>query len=70
VKPELGIRVHLRNVETLNDVGDVTAPRPVEPGDLVATVVDVCVEVVLVATPSAFCVPVLARRIQLTVAAS
>jgi hypothetical protein len=36
VEPELGVRVHLRNVETLDDLADVTAPGPVEPGDLLA----------------------------------
>ena len=34
---ELGIAVHLRDVETLDDLADVTAPGPVEPGDLVAS---------------------------------
>ena len=36
MEPELGVRVHLRDVETLDDLADVTAPGPVEPGDLVA----------------------------------
>jgi hypothetical protein len=31
------VRVHLRDVERLDDVADVTAPAPVEPGDLVST---------------------------------
>ena len=34
---ELGHRVHLRDVETMDDLADVTALGPVEPGDLVAS---------------------------------
>jgi hypothetical protein len=36
VQPELGIRVHLRDVSTLDDLCDVIAAPPVEAGDLVA----------------------------------
>lgn len=63
---EVGVRVHLRDVETIADVADVTAPAPVEPGDLVASAEDVyCVEVVLVPSPDDRVVPVLARRVEL-----
>jgi hypothetical protein len=34
----VGVNVHLRDVETFDDIADVTAPAPVEPGDVVATV--------------------------------
>jgi hypothetical protein len=45
------VRVHLRDVETFDDIADVTAPAPVEVGDVVATVEDVyIVEDVLVST--------------------
>jgi hypothetical protein len=61
---ELGTRVHLRDVETVDDVGDVTAPEPVEPGDLVATVDEVfVVEVVLWTPPGSRCVPVLGKHV-------
>jgi hypothetical protein len=64
VEPELGVWVHVRDVEKLDDLGDVTAPPPVEPGDLVASVDDLFrVEVVLVPKPGARVVPVLARRL-------
>jgi hypothetical protein len=32
VEPELGVHVHFRDVETLDDLADVSAPGPVEPG--------------------------------------
>lgn len=63
---ELGIAVHLRDVETLDDLADVTAPSPVEPGDLVASAKHVYrVEAVLLTRPGARCIPVLARRVEL-----
>jgi len=34
---ELGVRVVLREVETLEDAGEASAPSRVVPGDLVAT---------------------------------
>jgi hypothetical protein len=37
VELELGIAVDLRDVETLDDLDDLTAPAPVEPGDLLAS---------------------------------
>lgn len=37
VELELGVRVHVSDVETLHDVADLTAPAPVEPGDVLAT---------------------------------
>lgn len=40
VDPE-HVRVHLRDVETFDDIADVTAPAPVEPRDIVATAEDV-----------------------------
>jgi len=59
---ELGQRVVLRDVDTLDDVGELEAPTPVEPGDVVATVDEVyVVEAVLPRPPDARCVPVLAR---------
>lgn len=65
---ELGIRVHLRDVETLDDVGDLTAPGPVEPGDLVADAEAVyAVEAVLIPPPGASVIAVLAQRIELVV---
>ena len=54
--------MHLRDVETLDDLADVTAPAPVEPGDLVSTADDLYrVEVVLWTPPDSPCVPVLVR---------
>ena len=53
------VHVHLRHVETVDDIADVTAPAPIEPG--VATAEDVyTVEVVLASTDGPV-VPVLAR---------
>ena len=44
------VHVRLRDAETFDDIADVTAPAPVEPGDFVATAEAVyTVEVVLVA---------------------
>jgi hypothetical protein len=40
---ELGVRVRLRDVDTLDDVAVLTAPDPVEPGDLLASVDEVYV---------------------------
>ena len=64
---EVGIRVHLRDVATLDDLVDATAPAPVEPGDLMATVDGKLyrIEVVLVPASSAQCVTALARRVGL-----
>jgi hypothetical protein len=60
---ELGVTVPVRDSVTLDDVGEVTGPAPVQPGDVLASVDEVYViEVVLVAPPDARCVPVLARR--------
>ena len=54
--------VHLRDVETLDDLADVTAPGPVEPGDLVACADELYrVEVVLWTPPGEACVPALAQ---------
>ena len=65
MEDELGIAVHLRDVETMDDLADVTAPPPVEPGDLVATAGELYrVEVVLWTPPASRCIPVLARRIE------
>jgi hypothetical protein len=62
---EVGVRVHLRNADTLDDIGNLTAPPPVEPGDLVATLKDVFrVEVVLVPTLESTCTAVLASRVE------
>jgi hypothetical protein len=67
----VGISVHVRDVETLDDLDNVTAPAPVEPGDVVASVDAIYrVEVVLWTPPDSRCVPVLARRVTLEVAAS
>ena len=58
--------VHLRDVKTMDDLADVTAPEPVEPGDLVASAEEFFrVEVVLWTPLDAPCVPVLARREEL-----
>ena len=44
-----GPRSYPQDVETFNDIADVTAPAPAEPGDIVATTGDVfTVEDVLV----------------------
>jgi hypothetical protein len=62
---ELGVRVHLRDVRTF-DLCDVTAPEPVEAGDLVASAEHVYrVEVVLLPPPGAPVVPVLVRPVEL-----
>ena len=67
---ELGIAVHLRDVGTMDDLADVTAPGPVEPGDLVASAEHVYrVEAVLWTPPDSPCIPVLGRRVELTIAA-
>jgi hypothetical protein len=56
VEPELGILIHLRDVETFDDIIDVTAPAPIMPGDLVATATDVYrVEVILLPPPVRRC---------------
>lgn len=61
---ELGVRVHVRDVETLDDLDDVTAPAPVEPGDLVASAEAIYrVEAVVWVAPGSPRVPVLARRV-------
>lgn len=51
MEPELGYAVHVREVETLDDLADVTAPGPVEPGDLVATANELYRIVVVLVTP-------------------
>jgi hypothetical protein len=57
-------------VDTLDDLCDVTAPAPVEPGDVVATPEAVYrVEVVLRPPPDAPATPVLARPVELVIAA-
>ena len=67
---ELGTRVHLRDVRRLDDLCDVTAPLPIKPGDVVASAEAVYrVEAVLLPPPGAPNVPVLARRIELALAA-
>jgi hypothetical protein len=64
---ELGLRVHLRDVRMLDDLCDVTAPAPVEAGDLVASAEHVFrIEVVLMPPPGAPVVPVLVRPVELT----
>jgi hypothetical protein len=66
---DVGIVVHMRDVETLDDAGDITAPAPVEPGDLVATADDLYrVKVVLVPAGRRPVEPVLARRVALPLA--
>jgi hypothetical protein len=58
----VGARVRLRDAETLDDLGELMAPEPVEPGDVVASVAELyIIEAVLVAPPGASVVPVLAR---------
>lgn len=60
----LGVRVFIREVETLDEFGLVTAPGPVEPGDLLASVEQVYrVEVVLLPIGGQPVEPVLARRV-------
>jgi hypothetical protein len=55
---DVGVRVHLRDVETLDDVADLTAPNPVELDDIVATASDVYrIEVVLWTPSGSPCVP-------------
>jgi hypothetical protein len=67
MEPEVGVRLHLRHVRTLDDICDVTAPGPVEPGDVVASAEYVYrIEVVLVRPPGAPVVPVLVRPVELT----
>jgi hypothetical protein len=68
---QLGVRVHLRSVETLDDLASVTTPAPVEPGDLVAAADAVYrIEVVLWTPPDTPCVPMLGRRVELAIAAT
>jgi hypothetical protein len=70
VQAQLGTRVHLRDVRTLDDLCEVTAPAPVESGDLVASAEHVYrVEVVLVPPPDAPVTPVLCRAVYLAIAA-
>ena len=58
----VGVRVRAgRRRDALDDLGELTAPEPVEPGDLVATPVDLYrIEVVLAVSPEARCAPALA----------
>jgi hypothetical protein len=66
---KLGVRLKLRDVDTLDDVCELEAPAPVEPGDVVATVEQVYVVEVVLPTPTdSSCVPVLARAIDVRVA--
>jgi hypothetical protein len=37
----IGARVHVRDADTIDDVCDLTAPAPVEPGDVIASSEDV-----------------------------
>ena len=54
-------QVVLRDVDSLDDLGEATAPAPIEPGDLVATVDAVYrVEVIIGVSAEARCVPALA----------
>ena len=71
MEPALGVRVHLRDSRTLDDLCDVTAPPPVEAGDLVGPRPRAVyrVEAVLVPPPGAPVTPVLCRRVELPVAA-
>jgi hypothetical protein len=69
VEHELGIRVHLRDVRTLDDICDVTAPAPVGPGDVVASAEQIYrVEVVLVPPRGAPVTPILVRPVELAIA--
>jgi hypothetical protein len=53
----------LRDAATLDDLGEATAPAPIEPGDLLATADRIVrVDVVLASQPGAACVPVLVRK--------
>ena len=62
---DVGVRVHLRDVETLDDVAVVTAPAPVEPDDIIANLDEVfVVEAVLWTPRDSRCVPVLERRLR------
>jgi hypothetical protein len=62
-EPELGVRVVARDVDTLDELADVHAPMPVEPGDVLADELELyVVSVTLVVPPGTLCVPVLARR--------
>ena len=64
---EFGTRVYLRDMVTLDDLCDVTAPAPVQPGDVRRHDEAVFrVEVVLVPPPGAPGVPVLVRPVELT----
>ena len=38
VEPEVGVRLHLRHVRSLDYLCDLTAPSPVEAGDILASV--------------------------------
>ena len=63
---DVGVRAVLRDAETLDDLGAVTAPAPIEPGDVLGDAEALCrVEVVLLTSPAARCVPVLVRREEL-----
>jgi hypothetical protein len=66
---ELGVRVHVRDVDTPDDLADVTAPPPVEREDLLATEHELyLVDAVLWTPADSPCVPVLGRRVELTLA--
>lgn len=62
---EIGTRIRLRDVDSLEELEELHAPAPVAAGDVVAGVDEFYVlEVVLVA-PGRSCIPVLARRVEL-----
>jgi hypothetical protein len=59
---QLGVRVRVRDVETLDDLDELTAPPPVEPGDLLASANALYRVEVLCVPSGSSCVPVLARQ--------
>ncbi len=63
---ELGIRVHLRDSATLDELGVVHAPAPIEPGDVVATADELYrIEAIIPPALGDRCVAALARRAKL-----
>jgi hypothetical protein len=64
---EIGVRVHIRDSMTLDDIGDCTAPGPVRPDDMIALADGHPYRVIAVlpVPKHSFCVPVLATRIAL-----
>jgi hypothetical protein len=67
---EIGVRIHIRDSMTLDDVGDCTAPGPVKPDDIVALEHDELYRIIatLPAPDGVTVVPVLAKRIAFIVA--